>query len=113
MITLWIGIGILTLIAVALVIFPLLSRRESRSISANELQVSLFHERLNTLRSQRQDELISFAEYDQAKHDLEEALLEDVPEDLSPSKINPSPSPWLAVALLILLPVAGLALYHY
>ncbi len=113
MTALWIGIAILTVIAVAFVIVPLLSRRESRSISANDLQISLYHERLSMLRAQRQDDLISFEEYDQSKQDLEQALLDDIPEDIASSKLNISPSPWLALAFFVLLPAAGLALYHY
>ncbi|MBR9828512.1 MAG: c-type cytochrome biogenesis protein CcmI [Oceanospirillales bacterium] len=120
MINLWIGIGVLTLIAIVIMFWPVLSyQRRARSEAAGRQQqnIDIFRERLAELEKEREQGTLADAEFAILKLELERNLLidvEDQPVD-QPAVRTPLGQPQLvAVTLLaLMIPAAALGLYNH
>jgi cytochrome c-type biogenesis protein CcmH len=107
MVSFWIVIFVMTLVALAFVIVPLLRTPHSINPSFTQSHLALYHERLHTLQQQLlQGEITQFT-YEQFQLELQKALLHDVPQHDS-TIFDTRSSRVLALILLLALPlIAG------
>ncbi|MBV1789373.1 c-type cytochrome biogenesis protein CcmI [Marinobacterium sp. D7] len=121
MMALWGAIALLTLIAVAVVFWPLLSasrRGRSAAAQADDRQhqnIEIYRERLAELASERDAGTLDEENFDILKLELERNLLIDAEQ---PGKVLEHPRPNTAqlitvVLLAMLVPVAALGLYQH
>jgi cytochrome c-type biogenesis protein CcmH len=117
--TLWIGIAVLTLLAIAFVYAPLMRHQRLAKSEAVERQyqnIDIFRERLAELESERAQGTLAEAEFEQLKLELERNLLidaEDVPAQTQP-RARVGQAQLVTVTLLaLMIPAAGLGLYSY
>jgi cytochrome c-type biogenesis protein CcmH len=110
MTTFWTLAAGLILLAIAFVVLPLLRRREYATISADELNLSVFKQQLEELDNDLQAGILDQARYDAARKDLEKELLVDVDGDrVKPAASNSRSGKWLmSVALIIPLMAVGM-----
>lgn len=119
MTTLWIGIGVLTLIATVFVFWPLFShRRLLRSDAAGRQQqnITIFRERLAELENERDMGTLEAAEFATLKLELERNLLIDADEPSAPAAtaVRVGQSQLVTVTLLaLMIPAAALGLYQH
>src|SRR5690606_22453852 len=79
---LWISIAIVTLVATALVVWPLVSTRRPRADAPHddERRLAVFRDRKREIDRERDARRITDAEAEQAHADLVRQLAEDLPE---------------------------------
>ena len=78
--TFWIAAGALTLLVVAALAVPLLSRnRSSPRIAADAANVALYRDQLAELERDREQGVLSDEQFEQARIELDQRLLADVP----------------------------------
>ncbi|MBA4501027.1 c-type cytochrome biogenesis protein CcmI [Marinobacterium marinum] len=119
MTNLWIGIGLLTLVAIAIIFWPLLGyRRQAKAEAAGRRQqnIDIFRERLSELENERDQGTLAEAEFATLKLELERNLLidaEDKPEQ--PVQRTPVGQPQLVTITLLalMIPAAALGLYNH
>jgi len=113
MISFLIVTSIMVLVAFAFILPPLLGRSRPSGVVRNELNISIFKERLQELERDLENELLSSEQFDAAKSELERGLLQDVDEaDAGTSApIQKKQSPWGALITLILVPVVAAGFY--
>lgn len=102
--------GLLTLAAVAFVVPPLLrGRRRAMVLPHDAANVAIYQDQLAELQADLDAGTLSQAQFEQAKHELERRLLQDV----APSGANTAQPAyrWPALLLAVLLPLAAAALY--
>lgn len=106
----WTSAAGLIVLAVAFIIVPLLRRREYPSISADELNLSVFKQQLEELDSDLNAGILDQARYEAARKDLEKELLIDVNGNkVQSATANSRSGRWLmGVALLIPLMAYGM-----
>lgn len=117
--TLWIGIAVLTLLAIAFVFAPLMRHQrlaKSEAVERQQQNIDIFRERLAELESERDQGTLAAAEFEQLKLELERNLLIDA----EPAPDTPQPlarvgqSQLITVTLLALMvPAAALGLYNH
>lgn len=107
---LWLSASVLVLGVLAILIPVLLRARESRALARNDVNVAIAREREKELRRDLQEGLISDADYDAARAELEQGLALDLGDGTAPP-VRPAGSPIVAVAISALLPVFALGLY--
>ena len=122
MTALWLGIALLSLLAVAFILLPVYQARQSEAdtlpdVDRRELNITIYQERLSELDAELAAGNLDRDNYDSLKLELERNLLQDVDETES-SSAKPiqvtRQSIITAFLLAILIPAAGLALYsHY
>jgi cytochrome c-type biogenesis protein CcmH len=117
--TLWIGIAVLTLLAIAFVFAPLMRHQrlaKSEAVERQQQNIDIFRERLAELESERAQGTLAEAEFDQLKLELERNLLidaEDVPAQTQP-RVRVGQTQLVTVTLLaLMIPAAGLGLYNH
>lgn len=110
--TFWIVAGALTLLVVAALVAPLLTRsRESARTAADAANIELYRDQLAELERDRVQGLLSEEQFEQARVELGQRLLADVPAGASEQPPLSEPSgPWRFVALAAL-PVATVMTY--
>jgi len=116
MIELWLGIIVLTLVAMAVLCWPLFKARSNSVIEINRKQenISIFQQRLMELEQEREQGLLIDESFNELKLELEKNLLTDA-EDLSASTFKQghvTKRQSLTVLLVaIALPLISLAFY--
>lgn len=119
MTNLWTGIGVLTLIAIVIMFWPLLSyQRLTRSEASGRQQqnVDIFRERLAELENERDQGTLAAAEFDTLKLELERNLLIDAeePPELPARRSSVGQAQLVTVTLLaLMIPAAALGLYNH
>lgn len=119
MTNLWIGIGVLTLVAIVIVFWPLLRhQRLARSQAAERQQqnVDIFRERLAELENERQQGTLADEEFAILKLELERNLLIDAEEQAEqPLKTTSVGQAQLVTVTLLalMIPAAALGLYNH
>jgi cytochrome c-type biogenesis protein CcmH len=107
MFSFWLFLLALTLIASAFVIVPLVRVTRSNRPTLTQSHLTLYHERLQTLRHQLSEGEITQSVFEHSQLELQKTLLEEVPQHNSIPFDN-RPSRILAFILLITLPlIAG------
>jgi len=104
----WIVAGVMTLLAVAFVLWPLLRGARSMGPDRQALVLDLFNEHLTALEKQRANADVDEAQYQQLKQELEVSLLEDIPAQSGAKAHSGRALLWGAG---LLLPLMALAFY--
>lgn len=103
----WLIVALLVVLALALTLIPLLSRKASEDVERNQVNIALFKERLAELEALE----LPAADFKQAKQELEKDLLHDLSEEgQSSGQVR---ARWGAVlaALMIVGIAAGMYVY--
>jgi cytochrome c-type biogenesis protein CcmH len=112
MTTFWISVAALTALAVTFIVLPLLRRREIRTISSDELNLSVFEQQLEELDNDLSAGILDQARYDAARKDLEKELLVDIDSDkIKTATSNASSGRWM-MGLALIVPVMALGMYN-
>ncbi len=109
----WAIVAILIIASLLFVIPPLLKKSEDQKsqLSGNkETNIAIYHQQLEELKNDLNNQLIDQAQYTQSQEELERRLLEDVDNDPAINVTNTS-SKWVAMAALIIIPALSLSLY--
>ena len=110
MLTLWLAASALTIGTLAAILPGLIKTRSSAAASRSETNIAIAREREGDLRKELLEGLISDAEYDAARAEIEQSLALDL--DTQSSKgTDPSPSLFSAAAISALLPIAAIGIY--
>lgn len=107
----WIAAGLLTALALAVLCWPLLRRRENTSASRRAINAAIFRDQMTDLERDLAAGTLSRTDYTTARDELERRVLEDVADDGSPAAEAPRRLPRTAIGLGLSLPAAAVALY--
>lgn len=111
--TLFLALATLLVVVTAiLLVLPLLRPRRANVADADQgaANLAIFRDQLAELEHEREEGSLSAADFDQAKAELQRRLLEEVPAATAVGKES-APSRKMAVAVVVLLPLLGLAGY--
>ncbi|MGY8870835.1 MAG: c-type cytochrome biogenesis protein CcmI [Pseudomonadales bacterium] len=117
MIQLWLGIALLTLIALSFIFLPFLRAKQSQQrmaeVGRKRKNIDIFQERLSELDAERAAGNLQDQEYDALKLELEKNLLEDASEEDSAVIESPIGTKQLITVTLmaLLVPVIAFGLY--
>ncbi|OUD13197.1 c-type cytochrome biogenesis protein CcmI [Thioflexithrix psekupsensis] len=113
MLTFWIIAVVLTLLALAFVIPPLLSREKlTETVERREMNVAIYQERLDELQLELDKQNISAQQFATAKLELDQTLLQEVTAESPAPVVLPSRWQWpSAVAVAVLVPAIAMGLY--
>jgi cytochrome c-type biogenesis protein CcmH len=101
-------------LVIALLVPALLRRPTQPSQTRSSVNIGIARERERELRRELQEDLLSEADYDQARAELEINLLSDLDQDQDPaSPLIRTPAPVTATLLAALMPLAALGLYLF
>ena len=104
----------LVALAIALLAPALLRRPPEPSHSRSSINIGIARERERELRRELQEDVLSEADYDQARAELEINLLGDLDQDQDPaSAVIRTSAPVTATLLAVLIPLAALGLYLF
>lgn len=115
MLTLWLTMGLMTVVALGFCAWPFWRQHGSVVlVSRQQTNLSLYKERLVELKQQKADQVISADEFAQAEHELQVQLLQDT--DNKETDVNPVSNMrrgvlWLMVGFVPM--VAALLYYHW
>jgi cytochrome c-type biogenesis protein CcmH len=115
----WVGIGVLTLIAVAFVFWPLIQSRKAQSIESEadrtEQNIEIFRERLEELAKEKNAGTLTEENFQELKIELEKNLLIDAElNKRQPPVLNIGQSQLVTITLIALLvPTVSFGLYAY
>lgn len=100
----------MTLVAILFVALPLLRRRETTRAPAHDsANVAIYQDQLAEIQNDLDNGTLSQAQFEQAKHELERRLLQDVtPQPVAPAR---QAARWPGIAAALLIPVMAAALY--
>jgi cytochrome c-type biogenesis protein CcmH len=105
-----IGAFALLAVTIGLLLWPLLRRPASADFTRQELNSAIYRDQFAELDRDRTSGVLSAADYDQAKAELQRRLLED--SSTESTKTAPaSPSKALAMVVAVMLPIASLGFY--
>lgn len=103
----------LTLAVVLWLLYPLLRRaQDERTAARRALNVAIYRDELQELEHEQQDGSLAAADYQQARDELQQRLLEDVQPTEQATRRN-LPSWRSAVLLALLLPASAAGLYFW
>ncbi len=105
MLLFWLIIGGLTLLALAFVVPPLLKTSSMKEEGNNDLNVSIYKERLAEL----EQENLSPEQLSVAKRELEKSLAQDL--DISTTEVGLSRAKWASFVVILLVPFVALGGY--
>ncbi|WP_299204771.1 c-type cytochrome biogenesis protein CcmI [uncultured Amphritea sp.] len=119
MTALWLGIALLSLLAVAFVLVPVYRGRQAENevqpdVDRRQLNISIYEERLAELDAERALGTLDQENYDSLKLELERNLLQDVEDTVSSSSkpVHVTRQAIITAFLLAaLIPATGLAIY--
>ena len=117
MIQLWLGIALLTLLALSFIFVPFLKAKKSQQTGdeagRKHKNIDIFQERLSELDAERAASNLQDQEYDALKLELEKNLLEDASEEDSAVVGHPIGTKQLITVMLmaLLVPVSAFGLY--
>ena len=106
----WITAIGMTIAAVVLVVWPLLTKNRILNLYQNDTNFQLAKERLHELKFARSENQISIEQFDSLREDLEDNLVQDLRGQKTVNTIS-HPNIPLAVALASLLPLIVFLLY--
>ncbi|WP_312713481.1 c-type cytochrome biogenesis protein CcmI [Stutzerimonas nitrititolerans] len=112
MIDLWIGAGLLSLVALAFLLFPLLrGRRAQAEEDRTALNVALYQERLAELTAQRDAGTLTDEQLEAGRADAARELLDDTEDGDAPRGARLGRS--LPILAAVLVPLIGFGLYMH
>ena len=117
--TLWIGMAVLTLVAIGFVFWPLLSHQRlarSEAVQRQQQNIDIFRERLAELEFERDQGTLAADEFATLKLELERNLLIDAEEMnvQAPPRTRVGQAQLITATLLaLLIPAAALGLYNH
>ena len=119
MTALWLGIALLSLLAIAFVLFPVYRASQQQAnvepeIDRSSLNISIYQERLLELEQEFSAGNLDKENFDSLKLELEKNLLQDVDDTEQTSKAKlkiTRQAVVIALLLALLMPVLGLAVY--
>ena len=112
MLLFWILASLMILAALLLVVPPLMRARGDSEESPAAANVALYRDRLAELDRSLNEREVGPDRYAALREDLERGLLADVGgSPTEPHAAARPPSPWVAIAVAVLVPVGSLALY--
>ena len=112
MTTFWIIAAGLMLLAIAFIVLPLVRKREYATLSADELNLSVFKQQLEELDNDLSNGMLDQARYDAAHKDLEQELLTDVNGDkIQPAAANSKSGRW-AMSVALVIPLMAIGMYQ-
>jgi cytochrome c-type biogenesis protein CcmH len=106
----WLSAIVMILIAVAFIVWPLLRHGPLSGLHHDELNLGLARERLQEWQTELDEEAISEAEFDNLRSELEDTLLLELGSE-APIKNKQKPHAYLAIALVVLIPMVVIGLY--
>ena len=106
----WLAAIVMMLIAVAFVVCPLLRQGSLSDLHQDELNLGLARERLQEWQTELDEEAISEAEFDNLRSELEDTLLLELGSE-APIESKQEPRAYLAIALVVLIPMVVIGLY--
>ena len=110
--TFWFLAAGMLLLALVFVLPPLLGRGARAGVSQRDLNLAVYRARLAELENERDSQRISDSQFEQAKAELMQDMLEDVdPEDEAQAPA-PRAGRVAAVITAVLLPLAALGIYN-
>jgi len=101
--------GCLVLLALLFILPPLWRQHPIAPAAINERNIAIAKHRLAELTEQLQSNALSPAQYDEQRAELEQALSDDL--DLQTQVNASSQGRWMAVVLMVMLPVLAVTLY--
>ena len=108
----WISSGLLTLLVLAVLCWPLLRRHGSTGASRKAINTAIYRDQLAELERDLASGVLSQADYGSARDELERRVLEDVAiDEAAPAGNTPRRLPRTALALAVTLPLAAAVLY--
>jgi cytochrome c-type biogenesis protein CcmH len=107
----WISSGLLTLLVLAVLCWPLLRRHGSTGASRKAINTAIYRDQLADLERDLASGALSQADYAGAREEIERRVLEDVAADTAPTDTAPRRLPRTALALAVTLPLAAALLY--
>ena len=108
----WISTGLLTLLVLAVLCWPLLRRHGSAGASRKAINTAIYRDQLAELERDLASGVLSQADYGSARDELERRVLEDVViDEAAPAGNTPRRLPRTALALAVTLPLAAAVLY--
>lgn len=116
MIALWLGIGLLTLLALCFIFYPFMrAHRIHRSAVAETRQrqnIDIFNDRLSELENELNQGVLDQDTFNSLKLELEKNLLIDAVEDVDELPVKPSKAQFLSLVLIGLIVVtASMGMY--
>ncbi|SFF96374.1 c-type cytochrome biogenesis protein CcmI [Neptunomonas qingdaonensis] len=117
MIQLWVGIALLTLLALSFIFVPFIQAKKAQSTAINtdrtRKNIEIFEERLSELEAERVAGNLQQEDYEELKLELEKNLLEDASDEVLPITSSPIGSKQLIIVVLmaLLIPVTAFGLY--
>ena len=106
----WLAAIVMMLIAVAFVVWPLLRQGPLSDLHQDELNLGLARERLQEWQTALDEEAITEAEFDNLRSELEDTLLLELGSE-APIENKQEPRAYLAIALVVLIPMVVIGLY--
>ena len=108
----WISTGLLTLLVLAVLCWPLLRRHGGAGASRKAINTAIYRDQLAELERDLASGVLSQADYGSARDELERRVLEDVAiDEAAPAGNTPRRLPRTALALAVTLPLAAAVLY--
>lgn len=109
----WISTGLLTLLVLAVLCWPLLRRHGGAGASRKAINTAIYRDQLAELERDLASGVLSQADYGSARDELERRVLEDVAaaEVADAAPLTPRRLPRTALALAVTLPLAAAVLY--
>ena len=112
MIVFWIFAALMLAAALLLLVPALLGRKQVRDLDRNQQNVAIARERMKELEGEYGRGTLSETDYEQAKRELEQALLHDVEETAEPVTTSPATAARGALLWVVLgVPLAAVLLY--
>lgn len=106
--------ALMVLLALWLILPPLWqSAKQAQIADARAANVLVYQDQLRELQTDLKTGLLTQAQYDQDKEEIERRLLEDVSDDKSSASPKPIATRRLAYAVAIFIPVAAILFYIF
>jgi cytochrome c-type biogenesis protein CcmH len=103
----WLAAAVLTLLAVAVVVWPLWRQRDSRSVTQTELNKTLYKDRLIEIEQENAQGLAEDSSV--LVSELQHNLLDDIPEETNTK--HSSISPWVALPGVVFVVAISIGMY--
>ncbi len=113
MIVFWIFAALMLAVALLLLVPALLGRKQIRDLDRNQQNVAIARERMKELEGEYGRGVLSEADYEQAKRELEQALLNDVEEgpQATPTAAVTSTARGTLIGVVVGVPLVAVLLY--
>jgi len=112
MIVFWIFAALMVAAALLLLVPALLGRKQVRDLDRNQQNVAIARERMKELEAEYGRGTLSESDYEQAKRELEQALLHDVETTAEPVTASPATPARVTLVWVVLgVPLAAVLLY--